>query len=83
MGDWADGEFLKAKRRRRKTLDGSLIRELPIIHRLADGFTLARGAPHKEAAIAWLKASEARAQEAFNPVERFNPCPHRRRPFQV
>jgi glucose/mannose transport system substrate-binding protein len=34
---------------------------------VADGFTLAKGAPHKEAALAWLKmVGSKEAQEAFN-----------------
>jgi outer membrane protein OmpA-like peptidoglycan-associated protein len=37
---------------------------------VADGFTLAKGAPHKESAIAWLKTIGSKeAQEAFNPLK--------------
>ena len=37
---------------------------------VADGFTLAKGAPHKEAAFAWLKSIGSKeAQEAFNSVK--------------
>ena len=37
---------------------------------VADGFTLAKGAPHKEAALAWLKCIGSKeAQEAFNPLK--------------
>jgi glucose/mannose transport system substrate-binding protein len=71
MGDWADGEFIKANLKERVDFGwvshpgtaGSFIV-------VADGFTLAKGAPHKEAAIAWLKSIGSReAQEAFNPLK--------------
>jgi len=71
MGDWADGEFTKANLKEREDFGwvshpgtaGSFII-------VADGFTLAKGAPHKEAAIAWLKSVGSReAQEAFNPLK--------------
>jgi glucose/mannose transport system substrate-binding protein len=71
MGDWADGEFLKANMKENVDFgwvshpgtDGSFII-------VADGFTLAKGAPHPEAAIAWLKSIGSKeAQEAFNPLK--------------
>jgi glucose/mannose transport system substrate-binding protein len=71
MGDWADGEFLKANLKEKEDFgwvshpgtDGSFIV-------VADGFTLAKGAPHKEAALAWLKSIGSKeAQEAFNPLK--------------
>jgi glucose/mannose transport system substrate-binding protein len=71
MGDWADGEFLKANLKENQDFgwvnhpgtSGSFII-------VADGFTLAKGAPHKEAAIAWLKSIGSKeAQEAFNPLK--------------
>jgi len=71
MGDWADGEFTKANLKEREDFGwvshpgtaGSFII-------VADGFTLAKNAPHKEAAIAWLKSVGSReAQEAFNPLK--------------
>ena len=71
MGDWADGEFLKANFKEKEDFgwvchpgtDGSFII-------VADGFTLAKGAPHKEAALAWLKSIGSKeAQEAFNPLK--------------
>ena len=71
MGDWADGEFLKANMKERQDFgwmshpgtDGAFII-------VADGFTLANGAPHKEAALAWLKSVGSKeAQEAFNPLK--------------
>lgn len=37
---------------------------------LSDSFTLAKGAPHAEGALAWLKIAGSKAgQEAFNPVK--------------
>jgi glucose/mannose transport system substrate-binding protein len=71
MGDWADGEFLKSNLKEKEDFGwvshpgtgGSFII-------VADGFTLAKGAPHKEAAIAWLKCIGSKeAQEAFNPLK--------------
>src|ERR1700740_1125282 len=71
MGDWADGEFIKANLKENEDFgwvnhpgtDGSFLI-------VADGFTLAKGAPHKEAAIAWLKSIGSKeAQEAFNPLK--------------
>ena len=71
MGDWADGEFLKANLKEKEDFgwvshpgtDGSFIV-------VADGFTLAKGAPHKDAAMAWLKSIGSKeAQEAFNPLK--------------
>src|ERR1700676_513672 len=71
MGDWADGEFIKASKKENVDFgwvshpgtDGSFII-------VADGFTLAKGAPHKESAIAWLKSIGSKeAQSAFNPLK--------------
>jgi glucose/mannose transport system substrate-binding protein len=71
MGDWADGEFIKAKLKENQDFgwvnhpgtNGTFMI-------VADGFTLAKGAPHKESAIAWLKSIGSKAaQEAFNPLK--------------
>jgi glucose/mannose transport system substrate-binding protein len=71
MGDWADGEFLKAQMKEKEDFgwvsypgtDGSFII-------VADGFTLAKGAPHPEAGLAWLKSIGSKeSQEAFNPLK--------------
>jgi glucose/mannose transport system substrate-binding protein len=68
MGDWAEGEFIKANKEEKVDFgwvshpgtDGSFII-------VADGFTLAKGAPHRDAAIAWLKSVGSKeAQAAFN-----------------
>jgi glucose/mannose transport system substrate-binding protein len=71
MGDWADGEFIKAGLKEKQDFgwvnhpgtDGSFII-------VADGFTLAKGAPHKDAAVAWLKTIGSKeAQESFSPLK--------------
>jgi glucose/mannose transport system substrate-binding protein len=71
MGDWAQGEFVKTNKKANEDYgwvshpgtDGSFIV-------VADGFTLAKGAPHKEATLAWLKSIGSKeAQEAFNPLK--------------
>jgi glucose/mannose transport system substrate-binding protein len=71
MGDWSDGEFIKANLKEKEDFgwvahpgsDGSFII-------VADGFTLAKNAPHKTATIAWLKSIGSKeAQEAFNPLK--------------
>ncbi len=71
MGDWADGEFVKANLKEKEEFGwvshpgtaGSFIV-------IADGFTLAKGAPHKETALAWLRSIGSKeAQEAFNALK--------------
>src|SRR5580700_336536 len=71
MGDWTYGEFAKAKMKDNEDFgwvshpgtDGSFII-------IADGFPLAKGAPHRQEAITWLKVCGSRdAQEAFNPLK--------------
>jgi glucose/mannose transport system substrate-binding protein len=71
MGDWADGEFVAAHEKEGEDFgwvnhpgtDGSFMV-------IADGFTLAKNAPHKEAALAWLKTIGSKeAQEAFSPLK--------------
>src|SRR3984893_6339942 len=71
MGDWADGEFLRTNLKEKEDFGwvnhpgtgGSFIV-------VADGFTLAKDAPHKAAAIAWLRSIGSKeAQEAFNPIK--------------
>ena len=71
MGDWAYGEFVKAHMKEKEdfgwvchpyTDDDFVI--------IADGFTLAKGAPHKQAALAWLRSIGSKeAQEAFNSIK--------------
>ena len=71
MGDWAYGEFVNAKLKDNEdfgwvshpgTAGAFMI--------VADGFPLAKNAPHKEQAINWLKAVGSKeGQEAFNPLK--------------
>ena len=74
MGDWAEGEFVKAKLKEKEDYGWVSHPSYPanpaafIV--VADGFALAKGAPHKGAAIAWLKSIGSKeAQEAFNPLK--------------
>jgi len=71
MGDWTYGELVKAKLKDNVDFgwvshpgsDGAFII-------VSDGFTLAKGAPHKEDCVAWLKSCGSKeAQEAFNPLK--------------
>ncbi|MBV9492329.1 MAG: extracellular solute-binding protein, partial [Verrucomicrobia bacterium] len=68
MGDWADGEFVKANLKENVDFgwvcspgtEGSFVT-------VTDAFTLAKGAPHKEEAILWLRSIGSKeAQEAFS-----------------
>lgn len=71
MGDWQEGFFREV---------GSVPGEdygwapvpgtVGIFQFLSDSFVLAKGAPHREAAIAWLRVAGSReGQDAFNPVK--------------
>ena len=71
MGDWAYGEFAKTGKKDNVDFgwvshpgtDGTFVI-------VADGFVLAKGAPHKDNTVAWLKAVGSKdAQEAFNPLK--------------
>lgn len=71
MGDWSHGEFLKANQKDNEDFgwvtfpgtEGSFIV-------VADGFTLAKNAPHPNEAIAWLKAIGSKeGQLAFNKLK--------------
>jgi len=77
MGDWADGYFSG------DTAGGNL-GLVPgddygwapppgtdgVFQFLSDSFTLAKGAPHEDGAMAWLEVAGSKAgQEAFNPVK--------------
>ena len=71
MGDWADGEFIKAHLK--ENVDFGWVNHPGTAGSfliVADGFTLAKGAPHQESAIAWLKSIGSKeSQEAFNPLK--------------
>ena len=71
MGDWTYGELVKAKLKDNEDFgwvshpgtDGAFII-------VSDGFTLAKGAPHKQDCVAWLKSCGSKeTQEAFNPLK--------------
>jgi glucose/mannose transport system substrate-binding protein len=71
MADWAYGEFAKARFKENEDFgwvshpgsEGSFIV-------VADGFTLAKNAAHKEDCLAWLKAVGSKeAQETFNSLK--------------
>ena len=71
MGDWAHGEFTKANLKDNVdfgwvshpgTSGGFIV--------VADGFTLAKNAPHKADTVAWLKSIGSKeSQEQFNPLK--------------
>src|SRR6201997_1229909 len=71
MGDWAHGEFSKANLKDNVDFgwvshpgtSGGFIG-------VADGFTLAKNAPHKAETVAWLKSIGSKeSQEEFNPIK--------------
>jgi len=71
MGDWAQGEFTKAGLKDNVdygwvshpgTTGGFIV--------VADGFTLAKNAPHHAETVAWLKSIGSKeSQEEFNPLK--------------
>jgi glucose/mannose transport system substrate-binding protein len=71
MGDWAHGEFTKANLKDNVdfgwvshpgTSGGFIV--------VADGFTMAKNAPHKADTVAWLKSIGSKeSQEQFNPLK--------------
>jgi glucose/mannose transport system substrate-binding protein len=71
MGDWAEGYF---KELGLSPMDGFGWAPVPStggnFQFLSDSFVLPVGAPHRDAAIAWLKIAGSKAgQDAFNPVK--------------
>ncbi len=71
MGDWAYGEFVNAKQK--DNVDFGWV-NFPgtdgAFSVVADGFVLAKNAPHKDNTLAWLKVLGSKdAQEAFNPLK--------------
>jgi glucose/mannose transport system substrate-binding protein len=71
MGDWAYGEFVNAKQKDNEDFgwvshpgtDGAFVI-------VADGFVLAKNAPHPADTIDWLKTVGSKeTQEAFNPLK--------------
>jgi len=71
MGDWAEGYFKELKK-----APGTGFGWIPVpgtrgsFQFLSDSFTLAANAPHRDAALAWLKICGSRkGQDAFNPLK--------------
>jgi glucose/mannose transport system substrate-binding protein len=85
MGDWTYGELAKAGLKENQDFgwvsspgtEGAFLM-------VADGFTLAEGAPHLAEAVAWLEmVGSKEAQEAFNALKRFYPGADRRGQGQI
>lgn len=71
MGDWAEGYFRELGKTPKVDYGWAPVPGTEgVFQFLSDSFVLAANAPHREAAIAWLKVAGSKAgQEAFNPVK--------------
>lgn len=71
MGDWAEGYFRELGKAPNTDYGWAATPgSNGVFQFLSDSFVLAVGAPHRDAAIAWLKTAGSKAgQEAFNPVK--------------
>lgn len=71
MGDWAEGYFRELGKTPMTDYGWAPTPgSVGVFQFLSDSFVLAVGAPHKDAALAWLKVAGSKAgQEAFNPVK--------------
>lgn len=71
MGDWADGYFQELNLEPEVDYGWAPTPGSDGVYQwLSDSFTLAKGAPHRDAAIEWLKlCASAEGQDAFNPVK--------------
>jgi len=71
MGDWAEGYFRELGKAPNTDYGWAATPgSVGVFQFLSDSFVLAVGAPHPEAAAAWLKTAGSKAgQEAFNPVK--------------
>lgn len=71
MGDWANGYFTELKAKANVDYGWSASPGTTNVYQwLSDSFTLPKGAPHRDAALLWLKLLGSRsAQDAFNPVK--------------
>ncbi len=72
MGDWADGYFRVDLKKKPNT--GYAWTAVPgtngVYDWLSDSFTLAKGAPHRAAAVQWLAfLGSKKAQDTFNPLK--------------
>ncbi|HNT55301.1 MAG TPA: ABC transporter substrate-binding protein [Anaerolineaceae bacterium] len=71
MGDWAEGYFRELGKAPKTDYGWAPVPgTVGSFQFLSDSFVLAVGAPHREAAIAWLRvAGSKEGQDAFNPVK--------------
>jgi glucose/mannose transport system substrate-binding protein len=71
MGDWAEGYFRELGKAPNTDYGWAPVPgSVGVFQFLSDSFVLAVGAPHREAALDWLKIAGSKAgQEAFNPVK--------------
>jgi len=71
MGDWAEGYFLELGKKANVDYGWAASPGTAGIYDwLSDSFTLATGAPHEDAALAWLKLCGSKeGQDAFNPAK--------------
>lgn len=71
MGDWAEGYFKELKKEPKKDFGWAPVPGTGgTFQFLSDSFVLPVNAPHRDAAIAWLKvAGSKEGQDAFNPVK--------------
>lgn len=71
MGDWAAGYFIELGKTANVDYGWAPVPGTGgIFQFLSDSFVLAKGAPNRDAALAWLKVAGSKAgQEAFNPVK--------------
>lgn len=71
MGDWADGYFQELGSKPNVDYGWTTTPGTEGVYQwLSDSFTLAKGAPHRDAAIEWLKLCASKeGQDAFNPVK--------------
>ena len=85
MGDWAYWEFVKAHMKEKEDfgwVSHPYTDDYFVI--IADGFTLAKGAPHNRRRSARSRSIGSKeAQEAFNSVKGSIPGANRRRSFKV
>jgi glucose/mannose transport system substrate-binding protein len=71
MGDWAEGFFRELGMEPNTDFGWAPVPGTSgLFQFLSDSFVLAKNAPHRDAAIAWLKvAGSLEGQDAFNPVK--------------
>lgn len=71
MGDWAEGYFLSKGAKPNENFGWAAAPGTDgVFMWLSDSFGLAKGAPHPEQALAWLKvAGSKEGQDAFNPLK--------------